>query len=118
MVRDGNILSTRSFINVSHRMAAANLAVVGKCILNPHCLTAPHIRRNFAVGPRVLLMNSAWIYYSYIIEKQATNSRSITVFLALKNTPLAILTAYSYERLNSLHRIAGYTTLVYTILRM
>lgn len=31
------------------------------------------------------------------------------VFLALKNTPLAFLTAYSYERLNCLHQIAGYT---------
>ncbi|KAK4126680.1 hypothetical protein N657DRAFT_566591 [Parathielavia appendiculata] len=33
----------------------------------------------------------------------------LVVFLALKNTPLAFLTAYSYERLNCLHRIAGYT---------
>ncbi|KAK5632074.1 hypothetical protein RRF57_007788 [Xylaria bambusicola] len=41
---------------------------------------------------------------------------AVVVFLALKNTPFAILTAYSYERLNSLHQIAGYTTLVYTIL--
>ncbi len=32
------------------------------------------------------------------------------VFLALKNTPLAFMTAYSYERLNCLHQIAGYTT--------
>ncbi|KAK4164470.1 putative ferric reductase transmembrane component [Cladorrhinum sp. PSN259] len=31
------------------------------------------------------------------------------VFLALKNTPLAFITAYSYERLNCLHQIAGYT---------
>ncbi|KAI1116360.1 ferric reductase NAD binding domain-containing protein [Nemania sp. NC0429] len=46
----------------------------------------------------------------------ATGNLAFVVFLALKNTPLAILTAYSYERLNSLHQIAGYTTLVYTIL--
>ena len=32
------------------------------------------------------------------------------VFLALKNTPLAYLTSYSYERLNCLHQIAGCTT--------
>lgn len=38
------------------------------------------------------------------------------VFLGLKNTPLAILTSYSYERLNPLHQIAGYTTIVYMIL--
>ncbi|GKT50949.1 ferric/cupric reductase transmembrane component 2 [Colletotrichum spaethianum] len=33
------------------------------------------------------------------------------VFLALKNTPLAYLTAWSYERLNVLHQIAGYVTM-------
>ncbi|KAK3682147.1 ferric reductase NAD binding domain-containing protein [Podospora appendiculata] len=37
------------------------------------------------------------------------------VFLALKNTPLAFLTAYSYERLNCLHQIAGYTMFVYML---
>lgn len=46
----------------------------------------------------------------------ATGNMVFVVFLALKNTPLAILTAYSYERLNVLHQIAGYTTMVYTIL--
>ncbi|KAH8887715.1 hypothetical protein GQ53DRAFT_655205 [Thozetella sp. PMI_491] len=34
---------------------------------------------------------------------------ALLIFLALKNTPLAVLTAYSYERLNCLHQIAGYT---------
>ncbi|KAK3994646.1 putative ferric reductase transmembrane component [Cladorrhinum sp. PSN332] len=38
------------------------------------------------------------------------------VFLALKNTPLAFLTAYSYERLNCLHQIAGYTMFVQMLL--
>jgi NAD(P)H-flavin reductase len=37
-------------------------------------------------------------------------------FLALKNTPLAYLTAYSYERLNPLHQVAGYTTVSYALL--
>ncbi|KAK4240213.1 hypothetical protein C8A03DRAFT_42254 [Achaetomium macrosporum] len=37
---------------------------------------------------------------------------TVVVFLALKNTPLAFLTAYSYERLNCLHQIAGYTMFV------
>ncbi|KAK0644529.1 ferric reductase NAD binding domain-containing protein [Cercophora newfieldiana] len=41
---------------------------------------------------------------------------AFVVFLALKNTPLAFLTAYSYERLNCLHRIAGYTVFLYIIL--
>ncbi|KAH7266621.1 ferric reductase NAD binding domain-containing protein [Fusarium solani] len=39
----------------------------------------------------------------------------IAIFLSLKNTPLAILTASSYERLNILHRVAGYTTLIFVI---
>ncbi|KAI1465918.1 ferric reductase NAD binding domain-containing protein [Daldinia caldariorum] len=46
----------------------------------------------------------------------ATGNMVLVVFLALKNTPLAIFTAYSYERLNVLHQTAGYTTLLYTIL--
>ncbi|KAI1764445.1 ferric reductase NAD binding domain-containing protein [Hypoxylon sp. FL1150] len=46
----------------------------------------------------------------------ATGNMVLVVFLALKNTPLAFLTAYSYERLNVLHQIAGYTTMLYTIL--
>src|SRR5882724_9712477 len=37
-------------------------------------------------------------------------------FLALKNTPLAFLTAYSYERLNPLHQAAGYITITYAFL--
>lgn len=40
----------------------------------------------------------------------------VVIFLALKNTPLAVLSAYSYERLNGLHQIAGYTTFVYLVL--
>ncbi|KAK6070246.1 ferric reductase like transmembrane component [Seiridium cupressi] len=41
---------------------------------------------------------------------------TLVIFLALKNTPLAILTSYSYERLNPLHQIAGYATIVFMIL--
>jgi polyferredoxin len=33
----------------------------------------------------------------------------LLVFLALKNTPLAPLTARSYEKLRPLHKVAGYT---------
>ena len=36
--------------------------------------------------------------------------------LALKNTPLAVLTSYSYERLNPLHQVGGYTTITYAFL--
>jgi predicted ferric reductase len=46
-----------------------------------------------------------------------TNIAFIT-FLALKNTPLAFLTAYSYERLNVLHQIGGYTTVTFVFLHL
>ncbi len=35
---------------------------------------------------------------------------ALLFILALKNTPLGVLTGYSFERLNFLHQIAGYTT--------
>ncbi|KAI3546150.1 ferric reductase like transmembrane component [Colletotrichum filicis] len=40
---------------------------------------------------------------------------AFVVFLSLKNTPLGFLTAWSYERLNVLHQIAGYITMVLII---
>ncbi|KAL2129389.1 hypothetical protein VTI74DRAFT_7847 [Chaetomium olivicolor] len=46
----------------------------------------------------------------------ALSNMALVVFLALKNTPLAFLTAYSYERLNCLHQIAGYTMFVLVVL--
>lgn len=45
----------------------------------------------------------------------ACNIALITV-LALKNTPLAFLTSYSYERLNILHQAAGYVTIAWTLI--
>ncbi|RDW64032.1 hypothetical protein BP5796_10534 [Coleophoma crateriformis] len=36
-------------------------------------------------------------------------------FLALKNTPLAFLTIHSYEKLNCLHQIGGYTVVAFVI---
>ncbi|KAL8363529.1 hypothetical protein RB601_009343 [Gaeumannomyces tritici] len=46
----------------------------------------------------------------------ATTNLAFVVFLALKNTPLAILTPYSYERLNNLHQIAGCTTFLMLVM--
>ncbi|KAF2215929.1 hypothetical protein CERZMDRAFT_35067, partial [Cercospora zeae-maydis SCOH1-5] len=40
----------------------------------------------------------------------------LTVFLALKNTPLSPLAGYSYDNLNVLHRCSGYTVIVFMIL--
>ncbi|AEO64524.1 uncharacterized protein THITE_2110751 [Thermothielavioides terrestris NRRL 8126] len=41
---------------------------------------------------------------------------ALVIFLALKNTPLAFIAAYSYERLNCLHQIAGYTMFLEMVL--
>lgn len=46
----------------------------------------------------------------------ALANMALLIFLALKNTPLAFITAYSYERLNCLHQIAGYTMFVEMLL--
>ncbi|KAK6193285.1 hypothetical protein LQW54_012612 [Pestalotiopsis sp. IQ-011] len=46
----------------------------------------------------------------------ATANSAFNVFLALKNTPLAFLTKYSYKRLNFLHRVAGHTTVLFMLL--
>ena len=40
----------------------------------------------------------------------------VVVFLALKNTPLAFLTSWSYERLNILHQVSGYMTVIHVII--
>ncbi|CAG8909126.1 unnamed protein product [Penicillium egyptiacum] len=40
----------------------------------------------------------------------------LLVFLALKNTPLAPLTAISYEKLRPLHKVAGYTCIFTSVL--
>jgi predicted ferric reductase len=41
---------------------------------------------------------------------------AFTTFLSLKNTPLAWLVASSYERLNVIHKAAGYTTVLFAII--
>ncbi|KAI5462709.1 ferric reductase NAD binding domain-containing protein [Mariannaea sp. PMI_226] len=40
----------------------------------------------------------------------------VVIFLSLKNTPLAILTLWSYERINIFHRLAGYTAISFLII--
>ena len=63
--------------------------------------------------PHLFLGSLAVIFVEYLLTKVssriALGNMALVVFLALKNTPLAFLTAYSYERLNCLHHVAGYT---------
>jgi predicted ferric reductase len=40
----------------------------------------------------------------------------VVVILALKNTPIAAISPWSYERLNILHQVAGCTTVIFVIL--
>lgn len=49
------------------------------------------------------------------MSRMAVANVVIVVFLSLKNTPLAILTASSYERLNIFHRLAGYVTIIFVV---
>ena len=50
------------------------------------------------------------------LSRMALANLALVIFLALKNTPLAFLTAYSYERLNCLHQIAGYTMFSFMVI--
>lgn len=110
---EDNVGISKNFANAPPRMATGNLAFVGEynsISSSTGCkYTSPN--RSYNGGSSCFLM-----FYT-ICQHDHLLTPIFAVFLALKNTPLAILTAYSYERLNSLHQIAGYTTLLYTILR-
>ena len=41
---------------------------------------------------------------------------ALVVFLGLKNTPLSPLAGKSYDSINVLHRVCGYTTILYMVL--
>lgn len=56
-------------------------------------------------------MSSIWcLILTY--PRVAICNLCFVIFLSLKNTPLAILSASSYETLMPLHKAAGYTTIV------
>lgn len=50
------------------------------------------------------------------MRRMAVANMVLVVLLAAKNTPLAFITRFSYERLNILHQVAGYTTLALVII--
>jgi predicted ferric reductase len=43
---------------------------------------------------------------------------TFVTFLAVRNTPLGILTAHSYEHLTQLHTVAGYTTFIFCLIHV
>ncbi|KAK7423093.1 hypothetical protein QQX98_001169 [Neonectria punicea] len=50
------------------------------------------------------------------VSRMAIANTLILIVLALKNTPLVFVTAWSHERLNIFHRVAGFTTVVFVII--
>ncbi len=54
--------------------------------------------------------------HAHLSHRLAIANTLFTVFLALKNTPLAWVTAWSYERLNILHQVAGYNAIIHAII--
>jgi predicted ferric reductase len=54
----------------------------------------------------------------FTCNRMSLSNLALITFLAQKNTPLRLLTSYSYERLNKLHQIGGYTTITYTLLHL
>ncbi|KGO74387.1 FAD-binding 8 [Penicillium italicum] len=56
------------------------------------------------------------IYISKRLGWVSVANLVLLVFLALKNTPLAPLTAKSYEKLRPLHKVAGYTCIFTSVL--
>ncbi|CZR52291.1 related to ferric-chelate reductase [Phialocephala subalpina] len=78
--------------------AGHNLVFLGYIVTNL-CITFTEIDWTNLVG---LSKRLGWVTVSNL---------SLVMFLSLKNTPLAFMTAYSYEHLQPLHQIAGYTTI-------
>ncbi|CAG8928199.1 unnamed protein product [Penicillium salamii] len=73
----------------------------------------------WAVNIVILLTNVDLTNITYVGKRLGWVSLAnlvLLVFLALKNTPLAPLTANSYEKLRPLHKVSGYTCIFVSIL--
>ncbi|GFP56418.1 ferric/cupric reductase transmembrane component 1 [Trichoderma asperellum] len=79
-----------------------SLYVAINLILTFTNINNPDIQLTAIIGGR-----AAWMALANLV---------VLIFLALKNTPLAFLTAWSYERLNILHQIAGYMCISFVII--
>ncbi|KAH8601638.1 ferric reductase NAD binding domain-containing protein [Bisporella sp. PMI_857] len=80
-------------------------------------LVATYLGINIALT----VTNIRWVTLTGIGKRcgwMALLNMGFITLLALKNTPLAFLTAYSYERLNPLHQIGGYTTCAYVFVHL
>lgn len=58
----------------------------------------------------------SWVYILINLSRISVANFVLLVFLALRNTPLAPLSGNSYEKLRPLHKTAGYTCIVTSVI--
>ncbi|KAL2759073.1 hypothetical protein ACRALDRAFT_208141 [Sodiomyces alcalophilus JCM 7366] len=78
------------------------------------CLAVTYVALNIVLTFTHLLDNPVMSLKSNVASRSGWLSLAnmcLAIFLGMKNTPLGYLTTWSYERLNSLHQIVGYTTM-------
>lgn len=66
-----------------------------------------------------LLLSNLWAisgHTNYCFARLALSNICFVVFLSLRNTPIAYLTAWSYERRKFLHGIAGLTSVAHAVI--
>ncbi|KAM4065976.1 ferric reductase NAD binding domain-containing protein [Hirsutella rhossiliensis] len=80
--------------------SVGHVAVVGLYVAINLIIAFVRINRDTLPMVTNVASRAAWLALGNLV---------VVVVLALKNTPLAFLTAWSYERLNVLHQVAGYT---------
>ncbi|ATY65523.1 Ferric reductase-like transmembrane component [Cordyceps militaris CM01] len=101
MIRQCSIYSVPFFPSAGHA-----LIIVTYIALNFVFLFAFLDNNNFGFITNIA-SRTGWLALANMI---------FSVFLALKNTPLAFLTAWSYERLNILHRYSGMFAVLHMII--
>ncbi|OAA50737.1 Ferric reductase-like transmembrane component [Cordyceps fumosorosea ARSEF 2679] len=101
MIRQVSIYSVPLFPSAGHLFV-----VVTYIALNVVFLFAYMDNNNFGFVTNIA-SRTGWLALANMI---------FSVFLALKNTPLAFLTAWSYERLNILHRYSGMFAVLHMII--
>ncbi|OLN82296.1 Ferric/cupric reductase transmembrane component 2-like protein 7 [Colletotrichum chlorophyti] len=86
------------------------LVIIGYLAVNI-ALTFTHLSFELPVAT-VIGARAGW----FVDVGLAIANIALVVFLGLKNTPLGYLTAWSYERLNILHQVAGYVAMAQIVI--
>ncbi|KAF9882381.1 ferric reductase transmembrane component 5 [Colletotrichum karsti] len=100
IVRRFSVLKFPGLPSVGHAFVATTYIIVNIVLQLTYLDTSvlPYIT--------VIAARAGWLAIANIV---------FVIFLSLKNTPLGYLTAWSYERLNVLHQVAGYVTMALII---